>query len=259
MLKKSLFAAMIALSFTILSAAENKFTFVQITDSHLGVPGNDVRTAAVIDGINKLPLEISFIVHTGDVYDFRADFKTLDDTLSVFKQSKYRVYYIPGNNEIDKKSFAEKYETFERKVSKINFAEVSHDVLLVFFYTSPYIKITKYDQLAEFQWLEKTLISAGDKPVLIFAHIPDADSFFSNKLHDSEWLKANSDYFAGLVNKYNVKAVITGHYHGDEMHYIGNVPLYVSPAIAKMEAGLSYYRIFEYNSGKLSYRTIMVK
>jgi UDP-2,3-diacylglucosamine pyrophosphatase LpxH len=259
MLKKSLIAIVIVFSASFLFGEENRFTFIQMTDSHLGVPDNDVKTANIINSINKLPFNISFIVHTGDVYDFKADLNNINETLSVLKNSKYKIYYLPGNNEINKSKFAEKYKIFEQKVSQINYSEINNNVLLIFFYTSPFIKETTFDKLDEFQWLEKTLKTSGNKPAIIFMHIPNTENFFSNQLHNPEWLKPNVDYFTELVNKYNVKAVITGHYHSDEFHYIGNVPLYVTPAIAKMEAGLSYYRIFEYNNGKLSYRTIMVK
>jgi UDP-2,3-diacylglucosamine pyrophosphatase LpxH len=259
MLKRILFIVSIVFSASFLFGEDNKFSFIQITDSHLGFSDNNLKTGNVIDNINKLPVDISFIAHTGDVLDFRAIDNNIDENLSVFKKSKYKIYFIPGNNEINTKNFSEKYKTFEQKVSKINYSEIVNNVLLIFFYTSPFIKVKKYDQLEEFQWLDKTLKTSGNKPVILFMHIPNTTNFYSNKMHETEWLKENSDYFTDLVNKYNVKAIITGHFHSDELHYVGRVPLFVSPAIAKMEAGLSYYRIFDYNNGTLSYRTIMVK
>src|ERR1035441_7944721 len=54
------------------TAASSGFSFVQISDSHVGFhqPANpDVAATlnAVVDGINALPEQPAFVIHTGDV------------------------------------------------------------------------------------------------------------------------------------------------------------------------------------------------
>ncbi|MDD9302516.1 MAG: hypothetical protein HUK40_09305 [Desulfobacter sp.] len=72
--KKRVFSWILALVFCFvlpayLSAGHGQFYFVQITDTHLGIKENGVRTKKVVAAINQLPMEIACVVHTGDVYD----------------------------------------------------------------------------------------------------------------------------------------------------------------------------------------------
>ncbi|MBU3953905.1 MAG: metallophosphoesterase, partial [Proteobacteria bacterium] len=78
------------------------FYFVQITDTHLGIPLNRVRTARVVAAVNALPMEAVCVVHTGDVIDrtHLADTGVMADAVSVFKGLKPPVHFLPGNNDI---------------------------------------------------------------------------------------------------------------------------------------------------------------
>jgi UDP-2,3-diacylglucosamine pyrophosphatase LpxH len=58
-----------------------------------------------------------------------------------------------------------------------------------------------------------------------------------------------------LINSYNVKAVIAGHFHRDELHWLENVPLYVSSPVAGYWGRQATFRIYEYSNGKIGYRT----
>jgi UDP-2,3-diacylglucosamine pyrophosphatase LpxH len=64
------------------------------------------------------------------------------------------------------------------------------------------------------------------------------------------WLK-----WVALINQYNVKAVITGHFHRDEFHWLDKVPLYVSVPVAEKFGRQAGFRIYEYKNGKLGYTT----
>ena len=53
-------------------AAANEFTFVQISDSHLGFdkaanPNVTATLQEALDDIGKLPMKPSFMIHTGDI------------------------------------------------------------------------------------------------------------------------------------------------------------------------------------------------
>ena len=102
--------------------------------------------------------------------------------------------------------------------------------------------------------LESRLKKAAGKPVLLFHHAPSVDDFYSNKMHDG-WKKEVRDKWIGLINEYNVKAVITGHFHRDEHHWLGDVPLYVSAPISGYWDRQLTFRIYEYKDGKIGYRT----
>ena len=71
----------------------------------------------------------------------------------------------------------------------------------------------------------------------------------------SGWKKEIRNKWVELLNQYNVKAVITGHFHRDEHHWLGKVPLYVySPISGYWDRQLTY-RIYEYRDAKIGYRT----
>ena len=58
-----------------------------------------------------------------------------------------------------------------------------------------------------------------------------------------------------LVNTHNVKAVIAGHFHRDEFHWLGHVPLYVSGPVANFWNRNATFRLYEYRNGQIGYRT----
>src|SRR6201987_347821 len=81
------------------------FTFVQISDSHIGFdkPANPDVTATLrvaIDKINALPEKPDFMTHTGDLSHLSkpSEFDTLDQALrgAVAKQ----VYFVPGEHDM---------------------------------------------------------------------------------------------------------------------------------------------------------------
>ncbi len=85
-------------------AAEGSFSFVQISDSHIGFskPANpDARATldAAIDKILAMPGDPAFIIHTGDV-THTAKPQEFDDALQMIKRAKLDVHYAPGEHDI---------------------------------------------------------------------------------------------------------------------------------------------------------------
>ena len=90
--------------------------------------------------------------------------------------------------------------------------------------------------------------------MIVFHHAPSIGSFYKNTLHRG-WEKAIRPEWVRLLNAYGVKAVIAGHFHRDEHHWLGEVPLYISSAMAPYWGRQPTYRIYEYQDGKIGYRT----
>src|SRR6202045_2649223 len=81
------------------------FTFVQISDSHIGFnkPANpDVSATlqAAIDKINALPTQPSFILHTGDITQLSKpeEFDTAAQLLKGLKADQ--IFYVPGEHDV---------------------------------------------------------------------------------------------------------------------------------------------------------------
>ena len=83
------------------AATGGDFTFVQISDSHIGFdkPANPDVTATLqvgIDKINALPKRPDFIIHTGDLSHLSkpSEFDILDQTLR--GAAAKQIYFVPG-------------------------------------------------------------------------------------------------------------------------------------------------------------------
>ena len=91
-------------------------------------------------------------------------------------------------------------------------------------------------------------------PVIICHHRPSIEDFYMNEMHPG-WPVHKKGRWEHLINSHNVKAVLAGHFHKDEQHWLGNVPLYIAPPMSNDFGRQATFRIYEYRNGKLSYRT----
>src|SRR5712675_2158168 len=88
-----------------LPKAAGEFTFVQLSDSHIGFarPANPNVKATLkraVDKINALPQAPAFALHTGDLTHLSrpAEF---DDVAEILKEAKVgRTYYVPGEHDV---------------------------------------------------------------------------------------------------------------------------------------------------------------
>ncbi len=236
---------------------ENRVYFVQITDTHLGIPLNRVRTGKVVEAVNNLPMEIACVVHTGDIIDrfHQGDEGIMAGALSVFKGLKSYFHFLPGNNDIRLGGSTQKdRDRYEEYFGSLISRAEYHGVIFLFAYTDPLgqsVAMAGYDPLAA---LKKYLDAANGKPVLLFHHGPSVENFYNNKFHGG-WAKQAKENWVKLINQYNVKAVIAGHFHRDEFHWLGKVPLYVSPPVADKCGTQASFRIYEYQNGRIGYTT----
>ena len=231
------------------------FYFAQITDTHCEGEGNLARTAKAAELINALPMEIKCVVHTGDIVTDILDNDELRDTvLAVMDLFDAPVHYVPGNHDI----YPEKQELlskiFREDFGPLISAAEYEGVIFIFVFTEPFREsfiVEGYDPLPQ---LKEQLEAAGGKPVILFHHAPSAGNFYKNELRPG-WDEILRDQWVELINAYNVKAVITGHYHSDQHNWVGEVPLFVSSSIATYGGRHASFRVYEYTDGQVSYRT----
>lgn len=255
-----LFLAIIFVGLTCVSAyaedkTENHFYFVQITDTHFGDKNHLKKAKKIVKEINKLPMKIRFVVHTGDItMDKIEDKEVVDDSLKVLNKLKVPIHYVPGNNDIIPNRLEATTKAYIDTFGElISMAEYQH-VVFLFVYTEPLRKsfsIQGYDPLKQ---IEAHLKKSNGKPVIIFHHAPCVSDFYKNTFHDT-WDTMNKEKWIKLINSYNVKAVIAGHFHRDEQHWLGKVPLYVTPPVSGYFGRQPSFRIFEYTNGRIGYRT----
>lgn len=247
----------------VISYAEERkgkhFYFVQITDTHFGEGDHLDRTQKAVERINDLPMKIKCVVHTGDITMNKIDDKkVVDSGLSILEKLTVPIHYISGNHDILPQKQELIRKAYSDKFGGLISQSEYNNVVFIFIYTEPLRKSFKIEGYQPMKQLEEYLKKSKGKPVIIFHHAPSVDNFYKNKLHKS-WKTGIKEKWVKLINAYNVKAVIAGHFHRDEHHWLGTVPLYVSSSIAGYSGRQATFRIYEYKDGKIGYRTQYIR
>lgn len=231
------------------------FYFVQLTDTHFGDLDNIERTEKCVNSINQLPMQIECVVHTGDItMEKFEDKETISAGKSVLEKLNIPMHFLPGNHDILPEKLQPTTNAYRKQFGDLYSKAEYNGVIFLFVYTEPLVKNFKVDHIDTLKWLETSLKDAKGKPVIIFHHTPSVKDFYNNKFRDS-WPSDMQAKWQKLISSYNVKAVMAGHYHRDEFHWLGDVPLYVCSPIAGYWGRQATYRIYEYNNGKIGYRT----
>ena len=231
------------------------FYFVQITDTHVGQSEENERLTSIVQAINRLPMPIAFVIHTGDIVaDAITNPATVKTAQTILGGLHAPVHYVPGNHDIRPKDARKTADAFQASFGPLCGKAEYGGVVLLHFYSEPLrrnVSIKGYDPLG---WLETALQDAGDRPVVIFTHAPSVDDFYDNRSHPG-WHEEARQRWQRLINAHNVKAVIAGHFHRDELHWLSRVPLFVCPPVAGYWHRNATFRVYEYRNGQLSYWT----
>ena len=86
------------------NAAATGFTFLQISDSHIGFnkPANTNPLGTLDEAVGKivaLPKKPSFMIHTGDITHLSKP-NEFDDADQVIGKTKLETFYVPGEHDI---------------------------------------------------------------------------------------------------------------------------------------------------------------
>jgi len=214
--------------------AKAGFTFVQISDSHIGFnkPANpDVVSTlqATVDKINALPQPPDFIIHTGDLSHLSkpAEYDTMDQVLKGAKQKQ--VHYVPGEHDTaidDGKQYLERYGKGTQGRGWYSFDQKGvHFVGLVNVRALEGLGKLGADQL---EWLEKDLkAKSTSTPVVVFAHIPLWAVY-------PEWGWGTEDSAQALtyLKRFGSVTVLNGHIHQVMQKVEGNVTFHTAMSTA---------------------------
>jgi hypothetical protein len=237
--------------------AGTHFYFVQLSDPHFGLPDSAERAARCVAEINTLPMPIECAVITGDItMDKILDANTVAAAHAVFDKLNCPVHWLAGNHDIDPKNLAATVAAYESGFGPLCSRAEYEGVVFLFVYTEPLRQGFDVQGLDVYQWTEAQVNAAGNKPIIIFHHAPSVDDFYKGKFHDSWKAQARKRWQTLIRSHKNIKAVIAGHFHRDEFHWIGDTPVYICPPIASLfDMSVISYRIYEYTDGRVAYRT----
>ncbi|GAB4278451.1 MAG: hypothetical protein Kow0068_02060 [Marinilabiliales bacterium] len=259
MIKKFLFAVyLIFICLISFSQSDSSLFFVQITDTHIGKYDHFKRTEKIIKSINELPFNIQFVVHTGDIFQNNIlNDLVCDSVKHLFSQLKVPVFFVPGNHDILENQFKDCYNKYIKQIGYTDTVIVIDNTAFMFLYTGPLEDSENILYKSQLKKIDSLFNSYKNQNKIIFHHIPSVSDFYNNKIHQG-WDSLSFNRWKSMLKKNNVTAVIAGHFHRDELHWIDNIPVYVSSSVAGFWGRQASYRIYEYKNNKLTYRTVYI-
>ncbi len=200
-------------------ARANDFSFVQISDSHIGFqkePNKDVvgTLEAAVAKINALPRPPAFVLHTGDLTHL-AKPEEFDTVAELLKGLKARVLYVPGEHDFDgddNKLFLQRFGKGTKGTGWYSFDyKGAHFVGLVNVASAKSGSMAGLGQLGaeQLQWLVKDLAGVSDStPVVVFAHVP-----LWTVYEKWGWGTQDAAHALTLLKRFGSVTILNGHIH----------------------------------------------
>lgn len=200
-------------------AGASDFSFVQISDSHIGFgkePNQDVvgTLQAAVAKINALPQRPAFVLHTGDLTHLARP-EEFDTVSEVLKGVKAKVLYVPGEHDFDgdgNNLYRERFGKHTMGTGWYSFDyQGAHFVGLVNVANAKSGGKSSLGQIGQDQlkWLARDLAGLADsRPVVVFAHVP------LWALYEKwGWGTADAERALELLKRFGSVTILNGHIH----------------------------------------------
>jgi 3',5'-cyclic AMP phosphodiesterase CpdA len=217
-------------------AQKGDFTFVQISDSHIGFskePNKDVvgTLQATVDRINGLPERPEFVIHTGDLTHLSKpqEFDTVNEILKGAKSG--RTVYVPGEHDVfsdDGKQYLDRYGKGTRGLGWQSFDHKGvHFIGLV---NVANLKPGGLGTLGpeQLEWLRKDVMGlAASTPIVVYAHVP-----LWTVYPKWGWGTEDSEQALATLKRFGSVTVLNGHIHQVMQKVEGNVTFHTARSTA---------------------------
>jgi Icc protein len=219
------------------SMGKGSFSFVQISDSHIGFNKAGINTDVAgtlkeaIARINALPEPPDFILHTGDLTHLAAadEFDTLEQLLKSVKTQQ--IFYVPGEHDVTgdngqlylqrfgKNTKGQGWHSFDFNgvhfVGLVNVVDIQQNGL----------GALGNDQL---EWLEDDLKDrSSETPIVVFAHIP-----LWSVYPKWGWGTDDGAQALGYLKRFGSVTVLNGHIHQTMKKVEGRVTFHTAMSTA---------------------------
>jgi Icc protein len=211
------------------------FTFVQISDSHIGFnrePNKDVTATfqEAVAKVNALPQPPDFIIHTGDLSHLSkpSEFDTVDQVLKGAKTSQ--IFYVPGEHDVltDTKDFLDRYGKNTKGDGWYSFDHKGvHFIGLVNVLNlkSGGLGLLGPEQL---KWFQNDVADLpASTPIVVFAHIPLWAVY-----PDWGWGTDDGTQAISYLRRFGSVSVLNGHIHQIMQKVEGNITFHTALATA---------------------------
>ena len=217
-------------------AASRPFTFVQLSDSHIGFnkpPNADARATfgEAIAKVNALPQRPDFVIHTGDVSQLSRD-DEFDDAEQMLKATGLPVFFVPGEHDMlddgGGKAFLQRFGKGSKGSGWYSFDHRGvHFVALV---NVADLKPGGMGNLGAEQltWLKADLAGRpSSTPIVVFAHIP-----LWTVYADWGWGTDDAAEALRLLARFGSVTVLNGHIHQITQKLEGRIAFHTARSTA---------------------------
>ena len=200
-------------------AAENGFSFVQISDSHIGFskPANPDASATLKDAVDRVAAmkdKPAFMLHTGDITHLSKP-KEFDDADQLIGAAKLDVHYVPGEHDIIDEDRGKAYmERYGARAGAKGAGWYSFDQAGVHFIGLVNVVDLKAGGMGnlgaeQLAWLAADLKDkSASTPIVVFAHIP-----LWTVAPEWGWGTQDSAEALKLLARFGSVTVLNGHIH----------------------------------------------
>ena len=226
----------LALAEPVHAAPASPFTFVQLSDSHIGFnkpPNADARATfrEAIAKVKALPVQPDFIIHTGDVSQLSRD-DEFDDAEQILKETGLPVFVVPGEHDMLDPDAGKAFLNRFGKGSK-GAGWYSFDHRGVHFVAMVNVADLKPGGMGNFgaeqlKWLKADLAGrSSSTPIVVFAHMP-----LWTVYADWGWGTDDAAEALKLLARFGSVTILNGHIHQITQKVEGRVAFHTARSTA---------------------------
>lgn len=218
------------------AAPSSGFTFLQMSDSHIGFDKaanpDALGTLREAVGIVKaMPVKPSFIIHTGDITHLSKPTE-FDNADQVFGETGVKIHYVPGEHDIidedQGKAYLDRYGKGTQGAGWYSFDD--HGVHFIGLVNVVDLKSGGLGNLGAEQlaWLQADLRDrSSETPIVVFAHIP-----LQTVYREWGWGTDDGTRVLEMLKRFGSVTVLNGHIHQLLQKVEGNVTFHTAMSTA---------------------------
>jgi len=240
------------------------YTFVQLSDTHVGREDDGAMFARAVDAINALQPQPRFVIITGDLTEgfMVAEVAEFKATLARLKAP---VHVVPGNHDegFDPRGRAIRFFNLHFPADRTPYRFDEGGVAYIGIDSQLFNARRKSKEAADYadvQWaqMERLLegAKADGKRIVMFHHIPFYPSWEPHRAARPMWKSQHREAYRGLLARFGVEAELTGHFHRDEFYMDQGTYLLNAPPISQKFGRRPSFRLFRVSEVGLTYRQV---
>ena len=217
-------------------AANGAFSFIQISDSHIGFskPANPDSLGTLREAIAKIKallVKPAFMIHTGDITHLSKD-DEFDNADQLIKEAGLEVFYVTGEHDVLDEDRGKSYLSRYGKNAK-GAGWRSFDLRGIHFVGLVNVLDLKAGGLgnlgaAQLEWLRQDLQGLpSSTPVVVFAHIP-----LWSVYPEWGWGTEDAAQALSLLKRFGSVTVLNGHIHQVMQKVEGNIAFHTARSTA---------------------------